>query len=667
MTSASRAVSLDLPYPGDDPAALVLVAGRMSVLRTTLEAVAVGLARGIAAAADGWHGRGGASFAGRAATLADGLGAGLARLDDAVRGIYELAGVLGTLRAEVDRLRARAAAVDLSTERAAGQFIGPVDSALVDSGLVDSVWMGPGSAGSEVAGAGSAGVGAQTVAGLLDEISWAWQGLLAEAQRSVDRCASVLAGTVLRVPAPLPGTSWNMLSSGEQAYLVDLVPALGVGGSAEGAGRTPAEVRSRWAQEDPLLRQAELRSDARRLGNLDGLPAQDRDLANRAALAADLERWGPLLDRSGVSPEIDPGTEENSAALTDTLAAAGLSTAAVGALRGTLAVHRQLDRAQVQVDGPVELLVYEPEAFGGKGRAAIALGDVATADNVALLVPGMNSDVPGYLDNQVANAVNLFDQAAGGSGTTAVVAGIEYQAPGVDVGVTQQDMARQGAPWVVADLAGLAATRSDPAHVTVIGHSYGSTTVAAALTGGGGSADEVVLIGSPGVGTGVTADRFPAGADHVWVGSSSSDPVTTVFQNLQSADNAVEVGVIAGADVGRVLGPGAVVLGAVVGGGVVLASGAGGRAALAPVVAADLGQDPAAEVFGGRRFHAETPSEDQLDYTNHSRYYEVGSESLKNIAAVVTGDSAAVETAPRRSGQGEHYGWSDPEADHVPG
>jgi len=615
---------LVLPDIGDDPSVLRSVADRIDVVGRDLNRTGADLSAVAVRLAQGWSGSGAAGCQGRIHRLVTRFTAGSGLLGEVAGAIRSQAAVLEATRVEVARLRDRWAA----QERGGA----------------------PGGA-----------------AALAVEIQRRWAELSTEAEAATGRIEAALVSGVLTVPVSRSTSGWESLTSGQQ----DFYSAVALTSPVGFRPGSPDRVKDQWAQIDPALRQALLRSDPHRWGSMNGLPAADRDLANRLALAADLAAVDPVLVRAGIDTSTDPGVAENAELLDTVLLGSGMSTSQVAAARGSLAVRHGLAQAAARVGPavPVQLLVYEPDQFGGHGRAAVALGDVATADNVALLVPGMNSDVPGYLDNQLDNAGNLFDRArvSAPAMSTAVVAAVDYQAPGGDVSVTRQHMAAAGGPWVVSDLAGLAAARHTPAHVTVIGHSYGSTTVAQAMARDGGRADDVVLIGSPGVGTGVLANQFGPGADHVWVGSASSDPVTTVFENLQAADDPIEVGVIAGADVGRPLGPGGVALGGLVGAVSVAAGGQPARQVLTPVVDADLGQDPAMEVFGGRRFHAETASDVQLDFANHSRYYEVGSESLANIASVVTGDYGAVGEAPPRSGDGEHYLWSDPEAGHEPG
>jgi hypothetical protein len=83
-----------------------------------------------------------------------------------------------------------------------------------------------------------------------------------------------------------------------------------------------------------------------------------------------------------------------------------------------------------------------------------------------------------------------------------------------------------------------------------------------------------------------------------------------------------------------------------------------------------FGGNPVHRAFGATRFEAEAVTRDasRLDGGDHSKYFDRGSESLANIARVVTGHYAAVVRAPYR---GEVFLLpdginSDPEADRAP-
>lgn len=70
----------------------------------------------------------------------------------------------------------------------------------------------------------------------------------------------------------------------------------------------------------------------------------------------------------------------------------------------------------------------------GVGRAAIAIGDVDRADNVAFVVPGLDQDVTQDMGRVVFNADRLrqtmdLNSAKYGQGTVATVAWLGYHTP----------------------------------------------------------------------------------------------------------------------------------------------------------------------------------------------------------------------------------------------
>jgi pimeloyl-ACP methyl ester carboxylesterase len=253
----------------------------------------------------------------------------------------------------------------------------------------------------------------------------------------------------------------------------------------------------------------------------------------------------------------------------------------------------------------VFLLRYQPEAFGGEGAAAIALGNPDTAVNTAVLVKGLGSAVGvGMLSNP--DGVRLYQEAArADSGKrTAVVMWVGYDAPNTvfDPGLYEPNMARTGGQLLAADVNALAVTHQGaPTHMTVVGHSYGSTVVSDAAALYGMRTNDVVLIGSPGTDLAHSAADFhlsPGG--HLYVGAASGDPVTW--------------------SPGHVRGPG--LIGPTLGG---------------------LGADPAVDGFGATRFKAEVPGYTADPSYDHSHYFDDGSESLFSISEVVSGHGAALE------------------------
>lgn len=435
----------------------------------------------------------------------------------------------------------------------------------------------------------------------------------------------------------------------------------------------PFSARVWWQGLDPRLREDYLQLYPSTVGGGAGLPAADRDRANRRALAMMLTDARARTAAAG-RPLPPVGTEPVSAAdrISASLRAAGYADADALAVAGALAVEHQL--AATDFSGhngtnpdhpkgqgpPVQLLLFQPTAFDGRGRAAIAVGDVATAGTVAVLVPGMTAKVSSYLGEQVEDARRLQSAAAAqaGPGGAAVVALMGYRAPDLETGVASRALADAGARTVATDVAALRAMRTtDTARTTVVAHSYGSTTAAIAFYQYGARADALVLIGSPGAGSARTASDLHLPDGQVFVGSASSDPVTTVVQQLQDPDQ--QLGAVGAA--GRHFG-------GFIGGGLVLAIGGLGLGAtrIAMRASGGLGVDPAGERFGAIRFHAETGDPDRYRLANHSAYLERGSESLQSISAVVAGHPERVSRAPARPEAGAHFQGIDPETAHRP-
>ncbi|MET0965516.1 MAG: alpha/beta hydrolase [Nakamurella sp.] len=464
------------------------------------------------------------------------------------------------------------------------------------------------------------------------------------------------------------GVGWDELSTSEQTFYRGLAKAEYTAPLVLGS---KAMIPELWSALEPMGQQALIHDAPGEIGNTDGLPAGARDQANRISLTsilgqarADASAAGLALPGSDVDPD---GRQDD---IESALAAAGYDDARIRAVRGALAVDYQLNYRVPARSGlqstPVDLLIFDPAAFDGAGRAAIALGDVSTAANVAMLVPGMTSEVPGYLGMQTGDAINLYQDAHRLDPSTAVVAYVGYQAPGMDLNVIDQDYSDAGGKIVAADIGGLGAMagRADQ-NLTVIAHSYGSTTTSTAFAAEHAQADNLVLIGSPGAGRAETAEDLGLPPGHVFVGSASSDPVTTIVQQAQDPGQMARVGMDAGwhfgSEVGS-LGPlPNVPLGALAAvAGAVVADDVGQN------VRSDLGNDPAGQHFGAVRLHTETQNDDVYEFGNHSDYYLRGSESLANLASITAGHYDQLTIGDSRPNGGDHYTGVDPESAHQP-
>jgi hypothetical protein len=256
---------------------------------------------------------------------------------------------------------------------------------------------------------------------------------------------------------------------------------------------SPADVRRWWDGLTPEQRRWLAITRAAWLGAQDGVPAAYRDLANRLRL--DEQRAD--LDRAISAGHDRRNLRDGLNALADRLA---------------------------DGDGPRGYLLRLDLAE--EGRAVVALGDPDRADNVLTHVPGMTADLASY-GGELARAERVAVRAGElrpGVSTSAVM-WLDYDAPDfVDEGA-----GRGRAEAAVAGLRrfqdGLRATHhGPPAHLTLLGHSYGSLVVGTAAKTPGLVADDMVFVGSPGVGVDSAADlHMPPG--RVWSSTARSDVI----------------------------------------------------------------------------------------------------------------------------------------------
>jgi hypothetical protein len=254
------------------------------------------------------------------------------------------------------------------------------------------------------------------------------------------------------------------------------------------------DVLAWWAGLDAATRDR-LELDAPDVvGELDGVPYDVRDRANRLVLAR-------VLAHDTASPTAERAMAEQ--------------------------VRRSLERSPGDPDK--QLVVLD---LRGAGRAAIAIGDLGTAADVTVVVPGMFFTVTGQMVDFTATAGDLYREQAslapvarGGEGSgVAVLAWMGYRTPDLS-NVLSLDLADTGARRLERIVGGLQTVRgAEQPRVTVVAHSYGSTTALTALASGRMHVDGLTLIGSPG--SSVANVSQLAVADHaVYVGDAHWDPV----------------------------------------------------------------------------------------------------------------------------------------------
>ena len=271
------------------------------------------------------------------------------------------------------------------------------------------------------------------------------------------------------------------------------------------------------------------------VGPTDGLPGWARDRANRV-----------LLERADVTLSVEVGTlQPGEQTWRDLLGADGGLTSAmtIGTFAGgsrrvaaqqaatKLAAVRATRQVLAQTDGRTRQLL----AFDVSGRTAtvaVAVGDVDHAGHVAVVVPGFTTTVQRDLvgaDRVSADLADLSRRAGalvGDQRDVAVVSWLGYDIPqAADTlrsghSVVLRESADAGAVSLAAFLRGVPPER----HVTLVGHSYGSTTAGLAVARGDTGVDDLVVLGSPGLGVSRT-DALPLPGGHLRVLEADDDPV----------------------------------------------------------------------------------------------------------------------------------------------
>lgn len=372
-------------------------------------------------------------------------------------------------------------------------------------------------------------------------------------------------------------------------------------------GASAEQISQWWNTLRPADQQRLMDTAPRGLGNLDGLPVEVRDQANRTVMDRDIARVQNAANANGASAEQVANNPQ----------LYGLNRADVLAYQHGIKARQGL-KHQSEGDVPTRprtayLFGYDPLAYDGQGTAAIAIGNPDDADNIGVIVPGTGSSLASdWLSSGRNDGINLYDQMskADPAKKNAVIMWMGYDAPDsfIDPRIANPELARAGGDLLAADVNSLHVTHTGAGqpNITVLGHSYGSTTVADAFAGSNMQATNAVLLGCPGTDLAQSASDFNLQGGQLYVGNASTDPIGWIG----SSDVAADV----------INGP--------------LADPAG--------LSVGLGADASAESFGGVRFHAEVPGSEFFDTDDHSYYYTMGSESLYSMAAISSGHGDAL-------------------------
>ncbi|RNE49946.1 alpha/beta hydrolase [Corynebacterium alimapuense] len=229
--------------------------------------------------------------------------------------------------------------------------------------------------------------------------------------------------------------------------------------------------------------------------NLDFSAAQAVAIADRfievtplvTLLLRDLQGLGRLLDWT-CAREIDllctPASQNPLRRLGD------VDTLSVEAINQLNLLDADPSITQLAADNP-DLYLLET----AKGQLVAAVGNPDTADSVVTVVAGVGSSDPSSWPTQI-DRVRTVAAATGG----AAVLWLGYQAPAQLPQAISSHAARQAGQDLRVFQQQLAQRQPDQRRI-LVGYSYGSVVAGAAAAGGTGlSTDDLVLVGSPGVG-----------------------------------------------------------------------------------------------------------------------------------------------------------------------
>lgn len=277
----------------------------------------------------------------------------------------------------------------------------------------------------------------------------------------------------------------------------------------------PAQLHQMWSTLSPADKDALFAHD-NYIGNRDGLPVVDRDHYNRIKLDDELTR----------AEACDPTVSNR---LID-----------LRAVRDT-----------IEKD-PNRMLMLLDTQSGAQTHAAVAVGNPDTADHMSVTTPGLNTTVGGAIgamtqegEQMKSTAEAQLDRTAGHQGeTVSTIAWIGYDAPQLDkddyfseesiagaIQVAQPWNAQAAAPDLSQFYKGIDASNyDDDPHLTAVGHSYGSFTTGLALQETPeGIVDDVMVYGSPGLGTGhdfdSSLDKLNIAPGHAYEMTAHNDPV----------------------------------------------------------------------------------------------------------------------------------------------
>lgn len=465
---------------GGDPGGAATTTGSLATAMSKLDASREAIAQAVSKATEGWEGEAADASAKRANRITGATEASKAKLERAQGAVTAAAAAyrstLAAANQAITRWRGRPPAMDAAEERALAINVG----------------------------------------GELTNIRTDYEQALHASLRPLEDLAPVFEAAA----GPVSGLT---AAAGATSPAASIPPP----------GTDPVEVKRWWDSMSEAERDQLLAENFQQLGQLRGLPADVLDTANRRRIDDDRLRYGAERDQLdaqireraaelGLDPENEDKLRQEDPSLSDLI---DRRNEAARRQHNAQIAYQEINSEPVVKHGDAYVMHYSPDGPGGKqGTLAIAFGNPDTADNLAVVVPGTGTRIDSGFPSGSAIDLHAQMNESDPNGKNATIAWLGYDAPDEILGwdVTQDDQAREGAGPLVDDVNGYRATNPD-AHVTVIGHSYGSTLVGHAGLNGL-AADDIAFIGSPGVGAS-DAGQLSAGEGHVWAGATEHDPV----------------------------------------------------------------------------------------------------------------------------------------------
>ena len=271
------------------------------------------------------------------------------------------------------------------------------------------------------------------------------------------------------------------------------------------------------------------------VGWLDGLPAPVRDRANRLTLN---RRIDELEARSLLVAQLSPYEKRDLARLLKLRERIQSLDAMAAAKRGPEVFLLGLDSTTA---GPWDGYGPKPDPFGKvpggekippgakkfvsnsspgpDGRVILALGNPDKAEHTGIYVPGTTTKLDSVTGGDIDRIKNLWTttQQYSKHQPVSTIVWLGYDAPDSFTDAASGKYAEQGGQALDQFVNGIRAAQGDAhRHLTMVGHSYGSTVIGeGARIGNGLSVDDIVLAGSPGVRV-PNAESLHMDPRHVW-------------------------------------------------------------------------------------------------------------------------------------------------------